>query len=180
MSLLSSADLHDLIAAGIVEAPHSAVQPASIDVTLDSIFKLERKPRLFQRKFVTTDGRMTPNFRTHNGSVLIPPNGFCIGSIREMIRLPNWLKCGFVLNSTAARSGLDHALAVWIDPGFEGRITVEFKNNLNYHNLLLRAGDRAGQLFFEFVEPGDSYNGRYQGDNGVQVPKVRKDCEERC
>ena len=173
MSPLSSAALHDLIDTGIIDAPHSAVQPASIDVTLSGDFKLERKPRLFQRKLVTIDGRWPGNFSDHKGSVVIPPKGFCVSAIRERVQLPNWIKCGFVLNSTAARSGLDHAMASWVDPGFEGRITVEYVNNWRFHNLLLREGDRAGQLFFEFVEPGDSYSGRYQGDNGVSEAKTK-------
>lgn len=173
MSLLSSSDLHDLIDAGIVNAPHSAVQPASIDITFGREFKLECKPRFFQRKFVTINGKMPPNFKTHNHSVMLPPKGFCLGVAAERVNLPNWLKCGYVLNSTAARSGMDHAMAVWVDPGFCGNITLEVINNLSYHKMFLQEGERAGQLFFEFVEPGDSYNGRYQGDSEVQLPKVR-------
>lgn len=173
MSLLSSSDLHDLIDAGIVNAPHSAVQPASIDITFGSTFKLECKPRFFQRKFVTINGKMPPNFKTHTGKVILPPKGFCLGVAAERVNLPNWLKCGYVLNSTAARSGMDHAMAVWGDPGFCGNITLEVINNLSYHKMFLQEGERAGQLFFEFVEPGDSYNGRYQGDSEVQLPKVR-------
>lgn len=173
MSLLSSSDLHNLIDAGIVNAPHSAVQPASIDITFGSTFKLEKKPRFFQRKFVTINGRMSPNFTTHNHSVMLKPKAFCLAVAAEKVNLPNWLKCGYVLNSTAARSGMDHAMAVWVDPGFCGNITLEVINNLQYHKMFLQEGERAGQLFFEFVEPGDSYNGRYQGDSEVQLPKVR-------
>lgn len=174
MSLLSSQSLHDLIDAGIVDAPHSAVQAASIDITFGREFLLERKPRFFQRKFVTINGRMPPNFTTHQGRVMILPKGFALGVVAERVDLPDWLKCGYVLNSTAARSGMDHALAVWVDPGFCGNITLEVVNNLSYHKMFLDAGERAGQLFFEFVEPGTSYEGRYQGDSGVQSPKVRK------
>ena len=173
MSLLGSKDLHDLIDTGIVNAPHSAVQAASIDITFGREFLLERKPRFFQRRFVTINGKMLPNFHKSVGSVVLPPKGFCLGVAAERVSLPDWLKCGFVLNSTAARSGMDHALAVWVDPGFCGNITLEVVNNLSYHKMFLQEGERAGQLFFEFVEPGEVYNGRYQGDNGVQVPKVR-------
>ena len=173
MSLLSSSNLHDLIDAGIVDAPHSAVQPASIDITFGRTFKLECKPRFFRRRFVTINGRMAPNFVTRFHSVMLPPKGFCLGVAAEKVNLPNWLKCGYVLNSTAARSGMDHAMAVWVDPGFCGNITLEVINNLSYHKMFLQEGERAGQLFFEFVEPGDSYNGRYQGDSEVQLPKVR-------
>lgn len=173
MSLLGSSDLHDLIDAGIVKAPHSAVQAASIDITFGSEFLLEQKPRFFQRKFVTINGKMPPNFSTHQHKAMLPRKGFALAVAAERVDLPDWLKCGYVLNSTAARSGMDHALAVWVDPGFCGNITLEVVNNLSYHKMFLQEGERAGQLFFESVEPGESYAGRYQGDRGVQMPKVR-------
>jgi len=171
--LVTSKGIHTLIEMGILDAPHEAVQPASVDTTMTGQFMVERRSWWPWKRTVVI-GEQPPLMRPVMGSVKLRPNGFCLCSINEQIKLPRWLKAGFVLNSTAARCGLDHAMAVWIDPGFCGRITVEYKNNLQYHNILLSSGDRAGQLFFEVVEPGARYDGRYQWDNGTaQAKSVR-------
>lgn len=51
--------------------------------------------------------------------------------------------------STLARQGLIvHVTAGFIDPGFQGKITLELKN-ISQHNLVLHQGMRIGQLVFE-------------------------------
>ena len=69
------------------------------------------------------------------------------------------------LKSSAARNGLDHALAGWIDPGFDGTLTLE----LHAHRPIeLQAGKAYVQLVVAscLATPARSYQqtGRYVGE----------------
>lgn len=69
------------------------------------------------------------------------------------------------LKSSAARNGLDHALAGWIDPGFDGTLTLE----LHAHRPIeLLAGKAYVQLVVAscLATPARSYQqtGRYVGE----------------
>jgi len=71
------------------------------------------------------------------------------------------------LKSTAARKGLDHSLAGWVDPGFEGELTLEFHA---HRSIELISGDRYVQLVLMKMSkaPNKPYSqtGRYQGQVG--------------
>lgn len=84
----------------------------------------------------------------------------------EYIKLPDNLAGVIYLKSTWARRGLDHALAGWIDPGFEGEITLE----LHAHRpLTINPGDRVVQMVLHrLIESTDQpYQGKYQGQRGA-------------
>lgn len=79
----------------------------------------------------------------------------------EMVCIPIDYAGDVKLKSSSARNGLDHALAGWIDPGFQGTITLE----LHAHRpVTYKAGDRICQLMLYRMEyvPEKPYNGRYQ------------------
>lgn len=70
------------------------------------------------------------------------------------------------LKSSMARSGLDHSLAGWIDPGFRGQITLELHA---HRKVTLQAGQRICQLIVHgMYKPHRLYNGRYQDQFGPQ------------
>jgi dCTP deaminase len=84
-----------------------------------------------------------------------------LASTQEFVRMPNGIAGDVKLKSTMARSGLDHALAGWIDPGFEGRITLELHA---HRKVVLTPGQRICQIVLHTMseEPAVAYVGRYQ------------------
>jgi len=80
------------------------------------------------------------------------------------------------LKSSAARNGLDHALAGWIDPGFDGTLTLE----LHAHRPIeLLAGKCYVQLVVAtmLAAPARSYQhtGRYVGESAVGAVLAKED-----
>ena len=78
------------------------------------------------------------------------------------------------LKSSAARNGLDHALAGWIDPGFEGNLTLELHAHRPFE---LVAGKAYVQLVVAttLAPPQKSYQqtGRYVGAEAVGAVRAR-------
>ena len=76
-----------------------------------------------------------------------------------------------------ARAGLNHLNAGYCDPAWHGSaLTMEYHNTLRHHTLVMRPGDKCGQMYFfrgEMVPELASYavRGQYNGDGGVQASK---------
>lgn len=68
--------------------------------------------------------------------------------------------------------------AGWVDPGFQGEITLELYN-ANRCAIELKAGRRIGQLVFAQMDNAalHPYNGKYQGQKGATGSKVFLDNE---
>ena len=103
----------------------------------------------------------------------LQPGEFILAQTVEIFNLPNYIAAEFRLKSSAARAGLDQALAVWIDPGFNNSVlTIELRNNTRYHVLVLEAGQKIGQIVFFKGEPVPdeaSYATRGQYNNQLEV-----------
>ena len=147
--------------AGLVEPfDPDMINPASIDVTLGNIIKVEND-----------NGGFT-DFDISNQTFYMPPGAFVLASTAEWVRVPGYTECIFLLKSSRGREGYDHALATYCDPGFHGNITLELSNLRRFKELPLRAGMRIGQLRFAKLDssPIRTYavTGRYHNDHGVQ------------
>lgn len=98
------------------------------------------------------------------------PGEFILASTREIIKLPPSIEATFNLKSSLGRKGLDHALSVYIDPGFSGQITLELKNSSRFRSILLEEGMPIGHLRFsslaEVPEAPYSGGGRYNHQFG--------------
>jgi dCTP deaminase len=99
-----------------------------------------------------------------------------LAETREIFNLPEHVGAQFVLKSSRAREGWDHAEAGWCDPGWFGsRLTMELKNSRRMHPLPVWPGLRIGQMKFLLVSgrPDRSYaqTGRYNADLGVTSSK---------
>jgi dCTP deaminase len=138
------------------------VNPASYDVTLGPKILIEE-----QEGWREVDISI-PGF--HMG-----PGCFVLAHTVEVVKIPPYLECTFQLKSSRGREGYEHALAGYIDPGFEGQVTLELTNLNKYHWLPLQAGMRIGQLRFMKMDqpPARPYNvtGRYNRDLGVVPSK---------
>lgn len=160
--LLSDHDIRIRLASGELRLDpvrDDLIQPASIDLTLDA-------------SFIEGDGLHI----THDQDAVIDlkPGEFLLGSTAERVTLPAGLAAQVQGKSSFARLGLlVHCTAGWIDPGFDGKITLEFVN-LGPNPIQLRIGRPIAQiLFMETLTPSKSpygskgRNSRYQGQDAV-------------
>lgn len=177
--LLSHTEIIDIITAGVIDAPIENVQGSSVDVRLGSDILIE-DPAPKWRSVVELDKgettRMSPVRMDGKGYCLVPGQ-FILAHTIEQFNMPLNLSAEFRLRSSLARSGLQHAQAVWIDPGFHGsNLTLELKNDLMRHSILLNPGLIIGQIIFHRHAPvteSNSYRtkGRYNNQLGVTASK---------
>lgn len=152
----------------------SLVQPASVDVRLDdTILTLTHG-----REPLNPEVDSTPLFRavrpeTPSAVAFLDPGGFALGSTRERVRLPADIAARVEGKSSLARLGLVvHLTAGFIDPGWDGCITLELSNPTS-RTIVLHQGMKIAQLTFERLTSaaehpyGAGANGsRYQGQAG--------------
>jgi len=178
MSLLTYNHLVKLVEDGVIEnADPDNINGASIDVRLGPVMRREqRNPGL-----VNLAGGDKVKMRTvlpnDSGLWVLPPGGFALFETHERFNLPDDIAIEFKLRSSMARAGIDHALAGWGDPGWiNSTLTLELRNNLEFHRLGLRPGMRIGQIVFwrgDAVPETSSYRtrGRYNNQSGAQGSK---------
>lgn len=78
-------------------------------------------------RFLATKVRLIPGvalLACTEEAVRIPDDDFWLGDPFYSEHIPSCI-AELRLKSSAARAGLDHALAGWIDPGFQGNLTLE-------------------------------------------------------
>ena len=150
------------------------IQPASVDITLGNTFSiLEDSPdgiidlnKEVRYKVVTTD------------KYLLLPGQFVLATTKEYIALPDDLTAFVEGRSSWGRLGLFIQNAGWVDPGFEGEITLELFN-ANRCAIELHAGYRIGQLVFARMQEKalNPYCGKYQKQKGATGSRVFLDFE---
>ena len=97
----------------------------------------------------------------------------------EYVRLPNNLTAFVEGRSSIGRMGLFIQNAGWVDPGFEGEITLELYN-ANQLPIRLKSGRRVCQLVFAQMdqEAFYPYQGKYQGQRDATGSQVYLDREQ--
>ena len=151
------------------------VQPSSYDLTLGRRF-LWISYEDEGEKIAYDD---TPQYEVieltgKEDTIELEPGEFCLAHTEEMVFIPGSLSAIVAGKSTWARKGLTiHQTAGWIDPGFNGKITLEVKNVGNCV-LELKIGEPIAQLVLMENSnlPLNEYNGRYQGAEHVEGAKV--------
>lgn len=138
-----------------------SIQPASVEVRLDENIIVYRHGD----ENITID---------ENGYELLPGE-FILASTQEKVSVPADLVARVEGKSSWARRGiLVHVSAGYIDPGFQGNVTLEIANLHSTKSALLLPGDRIAQIAFEDLDRPASMpygtNGlgsHYQGQIGV-------------
>jgi dCTP deaminase len=152
VSVLSDGTIRRLVEAGrIVVEPwdERLVQPASVDLRLGDSF------RVFENHKVTAiDLRDPPTNLTREVTVgpdepfAIHPGEFVLGRTLERVAIPDDIVARIEGKSSLGRLGLIvHATAGFVDPGFEGTLTLEI-TNLTRVPIKLYAGLAIAQLSF--------------------------------
>jgi dCTP deaminase len=182
--ILSDRSIHEEIASGrIVIDPFdpSCVQPSSIDLHVDSQFRVfannrypfidvrEEQPDLTDLVEVKPDE-----------AFILHPGEFVLGSTRERVVLPGDLVARLEGKSSLGRLGLlIHSTAGYVDPGWDGTLTLELSNVANLP-ITLYPGMKIGQIsFFQLSTPADQQYGsagnKYQGQRGPTPSRFFED-----
>ncbi len=151
------------------------IQSASIDLRLGKGFKEVDYTRI---GCISLDEKIPYN-DIEGDRIIIPPHHFVLGTTLESVTLPDNI-CGKVEGrSSIGRIGLFIQNAGWIDPGFEGQITLEFYNANNI-SVEIISGRRICQLVLSYTDrPVENpYKGKYQGQRGVVGSRIDEDVDE--
>lgn len=150
------------------------VQAASIDLRLGEGFLV---PEHHDIGSLSLDGEV--QYRKVEGvEIVIPPHHFILGTTLEYIGLPNYLTGSVEGRSSIGRRGLFVQNAGWIDPGFEGNITLELYN-ANESAIRICSGRRICQLVLDFTDKPvkNPYHGKYQRQKGTTGSLAHEDAE---
>jgi dCTP deaminase len=110
--------------------------------------------------------------------ISLHPGEFALGSIYEVVTLPDDIAARVEGKSSLGRLGLlTHATAGFIDPGFSGHVTLELSNVATLP-IKLWPGMKIGQLcFFRLTTAAEhpygsaQYGSHYQGQRGPTPSK---------
>jgi dCTP deaminase len=189
--ILSDRDLKASIASGEIgidplDDPELQIQPASIDLRLGSkfvVYRLPHVPCIDSRDPASVSG-YTEEYNIAEGEAFVlQPGEFALGSTYERVRVPDHLVARVEGRSSIGRIAIVvHATAGFIDPGFEGEITLEL-SNLGRCAVKLYPGMRISQVVFHTMTSpaerpyGPARGSKYQGQSGPVASRLAVDRE---
>jgi dCTP deaminase len=159
---------------GLEPLDMSLLQPSSFDVRIDRFFRL-----FDNHKYAYIDPAEPQEELTRFIEVapdepfILHPGEFVLGSTYEFVKLPDNIAARLEGKSSLGRLGLvTHSTAGFVDPGFNGHVTLELSNMATLP-IKLWPGMKIGQLcFFQLSSPSETpygsakYLNRYQGQRG--------------
>lgn len=167
-----------------LDDPDVQVQPASIDLRLGADFLTFRSASV---PYIDPAGGEGVAAYTERRTVkegeafILHPGEFALGSTLEWVELPADLVARVEGRSSLGRLAVVvHATAGFIDPGFQGNVTLEL-SNLGRLPVALRPGMRVCQLaFYQMTSPaerpyGPARGSKYQGQRGPTASRVHED-----
>jgi dCTP deaminase len=174
--ILSDYKIEELLKSGelvIEPIEESQVEPASVDLKLGRTFLV---PRVTSGIFSMSE---PPDYEEVESDIfVVPAHGFVLATTMEVIGLPNNLTAFVEGRSSIGRMGLFIQNAGWVDPGFEGHITLELYN-ANSAPMKVEAGRRICQLVIAEAdqEVKNPYRGKYQGQRQATGSRLYMDRE---
>lgn len=175
--VLSDRTIHKMLRDGtltITPCTPEQIQPASVDIRLGNTFCVVED---------TSQGIINMHEEIRYKSItsdtyLLLPNQFVLATTMEYVALPDNLTAFVEGRSSLGRMGLFIQNAGWVDPGFQGEITLELYN-ANRCAIELQCGRRVGQLVFAQMDDValHPYRGKYQGQKGATGSRVFLDGE---
>lgn len=164
--------------------PELQIQPASIDLRLSDTFIIYNLSHM-----ACIDPRDTESINKYTRRVTIPegdafilhPGEFALGSTMERVKIPADLVARVEGRSSIGRIAVVvHATAGFVDPGFEGKITLEL-SNLGRVAVMLYPGMRISQLVFHTMTSpserpyGPGRGSKYFGQDGPEASRLAND-----
>jgi dCTP deaminase len=159
---------------GIEPYDEGLLQPSSVDVRVDRYFRVFRNSRYPFINVKEEQEDLTELLEIESDQpFILHPGEFVLGSTLERVTLPDDIVGRLDGKSSLGRLGLlIHSTAGFIDPGWDGHVTLELSNVANlpitiYHRM------KIGQLsFVQMTEPAETPYGtgtigsKYQGQQG--------------
>ena len=191
MAILSDKTIKEYLKEGkIVIDPlkdEQQIQPSSVDMRLGDefkVFKVIRKPYIDPKDEEDIAEYMESSTVPEGEAFIIHPNEFALATTQEYVKVPDDLVARVEGRSSMGRLGVTmHVTAGYVDPGFEGRITLEI-SNIGAMPVALYPGQRVCQLVFEtMTTPAElpyghpKRNSRYMKQLKPESSRVKLDYE---
>jgi dCTP deaminase len=175
--ILSDRTIREQIDAGRIEIDPfdpACLQPSSVDLHVDRTFRVfhnQRYPYIdVKREMSDLTGVVEV---PEDEPFILHPGEFVLGSTRERVRLPDDLVARLEGKSSLGRLGLlIHSTAGYVDPGWDGFLTLELSNVANLP-ITIYPGMKIGQIsFFRLTTAAETPYGsgragsKYQGQRG--------------
>ncbi len=143
MTILADWEITALCEGGMVTPfERELVNPASLDVRLGGSLLIES---------VESEALVPYPLDRHSEDApyRLVPGQFVLAQTIETFHLPSDIAAQFMLKSSRARSGLEHLMAGYCDPGWSGSVlTLELHNSRQLHPVALWPGMKIGQMVF--------------------------------
>jgi dCTP deaminase len=174
--VLSDRTIRAMLETGRIEIdPYdpALLQPSSVDVRVDRFFRVFRNSRYPYIDVKAEQEDLTEMVEIDDEPFILHPGEFVLGSTLERVRLPDDLVARLEGKSSLGRLGLlIHSTAGFIDPGWDGHVTLELSNVANLP-ITIYYGMKIGQLSFvqlteaaEHPYGSDGLGSKYQGQRG--------------
>jgi dCTP deaminase len=187
--ILSDRDIRAAVAAGSVGIEpfdEADVQPSSVDLHVDRFFRTfhnARHPYIDVKRPMEDLTEMVEVDESE--AFILHPGEFVLGSTSEYVRLPADLVARLEGKSSLGRLGLlIHSTAGYVDPGFEGHLTLELSNVANLP-ITIYPGMKIGQIsFFRLSSAAENPYGskgmksKYQGQRGPTPSRYYENFED--
>jgi len=186
--VLSDTTISRALAEGRIEIePYDAslLQPSSVDVRVDRLFRVFHNNRYPFIDVKAPQEDLTELVEVSDSQpFVLHPGEFVLGSTLERIRLPDDLVARLEGKSSLGRLGLlIHSTAGFIDPGWDGHVTLELSNVANLP-ITIYPGMKIGQIsFMQMTEPAETPYGasaigsKYKGQKGPTPSRYYKNFE---
>lgn len=189
MAILSDIDIKKYLEEGnIVIDPitdEKQIQPSSVDLRLGNKFKgfkIVTKPFIDPYDDNDLESYMNEIVVEEGQPFIIHPGEFTLATTYENVKLPSDIVARVEGRSSMGRLGITmHVTAGYIDPGFEGNITLEI-SNIGKMPVALYPGQRVCQIVFEtMTSPSakpyghEDRDSKYMGQTGPQVSRIKED-----
>jgi dCTP deaminase len=181
--ILSDKSINEAIASGrlgIEPFDPRLVQPSSIDVRLDNkflVFRNTKRAYIDVKQPADDLMEMIEVSASGDEPMFLHPHEFVLGSTIERVRMPDDLVGRLEGRSSLGRLGVViHSTAGYLDPCFEGNVTLEISNLANLP-IALYPGMRIGQISFsQMTTPAERPYGPSRGSkySGQQLPTASR------
>jgi dCTP deaminase len=170
---------------GIDPYDEALMQPSSLDVRVDRYFRVFRNSRYPFIDVKQAQEELTELVEVDGEEAFIlHPGEFVLGSTLERVTLPDDLVARLEGKSSLGRLGLlIHSTAGFIDPGWDGHVTLELSNVANLP-ITIYPEMKIGQLsFVQLSEPAETPYGsgelgsKYQGQQGPTPSRYYRNFE---
>lgn len=169
-----------------LDDPELQLQPASVDMRLGREFLVYQLPHMasIDTREPIVQSEYAREVTIEEGDYFtLHPGEFVLGSTAEWVSLPDDLVARVEGRSSIGRLAVVvHATAGFIDPGFEGKITLEL-SNLGRVAVKLYPGMRISQLVFQQLSSpaerpyGPDRGSKYFGQDGPVASRIGDDSD---